>query len=169
MTAAQAPAKTPLSKVTPSGAQLEEATRKAAAAKTKAKQAKAALKNAKKAFKLARKTAKAAHVEVNTLQEAITRAEEHAAPAAGKARAARRAPRRKRSRPSATSKPRPPLEPKPVRKTPETASSTLPSAEKSRTEGLRGFEWVSAGVEDLRARIASGFPFAATRLKPVRS
>ena len=133
MTVEKAPAKKPLPETIPSSAQLKEANRKAALAKTKARQAKAALKNARKVFKLARKIAKAARQEADGLQKAITKAGPKAA-AIKKAGAARRAPAKNRPRVSAKSKPRPPVKLKPVRKTTRTAASAPLDADISPVE-----------------------------------
>ena len=138
MPVAKAPAKKPLPKAeaTPSSARLEAAVRKAAVTKTKARNAKAALKKAKKGFRLARKAAKVARKEVDALQAKITRAEEKAAAAARKSRATRRAPKTDLSRAAANTTPRPPVTPKPVRKTRRASPSTHPGADVVYTEAL---------------------------------
>jgi hypothetical protein len=138
MPVARSPAKKPLPKAeaTPSSARLEAAVRKAAVAKTKARNAKAALKKAKKGFRLARKAAKAARKEADALQAAITRAEEKAAAAARKSRATRLAPKADLSRAAANTTPRPPVTPRPVRKTRRGSSSTHPGAGVVYTEAL---------------------------------
>jgi hypothetical protein len=138
MPVAKAPAKGPLprAEATPSSARLDAAVRKAAVTKTKARNAKAAFKKAKKGFRLARKAAKAARKEVDALREAITRAEDKAAAAAKKARAASRGPKTDLSRAAANTTPRPPVTPKPVRKTRRGSSSTHPGAGVVYTEAL---------------------------------
>ena len=132
MTAANKPARNSPPDTTPTIAQLEEATRRSAIAKTNARNAKAAFKNARKTFKLARKAAKAARKKADALRKAIAGAEEAAAVAAARKTSGARHPRRKDlPRASADSKPPLPVQRKSVPKASRTSSSPILDTEGS--------------------------------------